>query len=350
MRNVAIVVGVLIALALGGAYVAGLFDAGEAPESTAAACLKDDEIDAAKRDAAAAAARAFYDRVLKGDATAHDALTDEAKKLVTADAFAQMMRTIAGNGPYEDMRLANAYHPTVSEPQRATCAADGALKSVSVSAIPDATQIHTILEARTRNNDWAFTAWMMEQDGAWRVHAFYVAPASLVGLGPAELFAMAEAQQTKGHTFSARLLYAVARGVADRGPNIDLGIGNDIATALAKQTPPVELEGAPPFKWKLDGTTFDVEFVALVGTDKRLGLMLLHRDPAWDGKDTGRAERRNKRLIDAFVKTHPEYKEVFAYIVARILEPGTDTGWGTVFDAKKGYDMGEPATTRRKPR
>lgn len=352
VRTVAIVLGVVILGAIA-VFFSGLikFD-GEPVEQTAAApCLADDAIDAARRTAANDAARAFFDKLLKIDPTAGDALSDEAKKRVSPDMLQAMMQTIAANGPYSDLTIAHTYQPTIGgAPGRITCPGADAATTLSLAALPDTTQVHTLFTAKTRNNDWSLTTWMIEKDKTWRVHAFYVSMASIVGHSASDILSMAEAQAKKGHAFNAYLLYAVARNLADRGPNIDLGLTQDINATLAKHEPPPELKGTPPFTWKLDGMTFPVEFVALVGTDKKLGLTFLHRDPAWDGKDTGKAERRNKRLIDGFVKTHPEYAEVFSYISARILEPGKDTGWGTVFDATKGYDTGEPSLTKKKPK
>lgn len=350
MRTVVIALAVAV-LGLAAAFFSGLIDFGGTQTSSgneavqtasAAGCAKDAEIAAAERDGATAAAQAFYTALLKSDDTAFDAMTDEAKKLVAKTQFQTMMRTIVGNGPYEGLAIENTYKPTVvGDPARSPC------DTLAVSALPKTTQIHTLFNAHTRNNDWSLSAWMIEENKTWRVHAFYVAPSSIVGLGPDELFAMAEDQAKKGNAFNAYMLYVTAKGTADRGPNIDLDVTKSIEAALAKQTPPDELKGAPPFNWKIGRETFPVEFVAVVGTDKRLGLMFLHRDPAWDGKDTGKGERRNKRLIDGFVKAHPSYKDVFAYVVARILEPGKDTGWGTVYDAAKGYDTGEPSIGKK---
>jgi hypothetical protein len=351
MRTIAIVLGVVILGAIA-VFFSGLIKFDDAVEQAAAApCLTDDAIDPAVRTAANDAATAFYDKLLKGDATARDDLTEEAKKLVATEVFDAMMRTIGSNGPYSDLTVEHTYQPTITgAPGRITCTGDSDATTVSLSTMPDATQTHTLFTAKTRNNDWSLTTWMVQKDKAWRVHAFYVSMRSIVGHTASNIFGMAEEQAKKGHAFNAYLLYAVAKNLADRGPNIDLGLKQTIDAALKKQTPPPELKGKPPFTWDIEGATFPIEFVALVGTDKKLGLTFLHRDPSWDGKDTGKAERRNKRLIDGFVKTHPEYSEVFSYISARILEPGKDSGWGTVFDATKGYDTGEPSITKKKPK
>lgn len=354
VRTVAIVLGVVLLGAIAILF-SGLINFGGAPveptQQTAEAvppCLADDAIDAPTRTAANNAARAFYDKLLKTDATARDALSDDAKNLAPREAFDAMMRTIASNGPYSQLAVEHTYKPTIEgAPGVAGCVGN----TVVVSALPGTNQIHTIFAAKTRNNDWALSAWMIEKDKTWRVNAFYVSMTSITGHTAADILRMGDQQATKGHTFNAYLLYAVARALADRGPNItQLNLMTDIKAALLKQEPPPELKGKMPFSWRLDGATFPVESVTLVGADNKLGLSLLHRDPSWDGKDTGKGERRNKRLIDGFVKAHPEYSEVFSYISVRILEPGKDSGWGTVFDATKGYDTGEPSLTKKKPK
>ena len=70
MRTVAIVLGVVILGAIA-VFFSGLikFD-GAVEQAAAAPCLTDDAIDPAVRTAANDAARAFYDKLLKGDATA----------------------------------------------------------------------------------------------------------------------------------------------------------------------------------------------------------------------------------------------------------------------------------------
>jgi hypothetical protein len=254
-----------------------------------------------------------------------------------------------GPGPYEGLKLEHVYQPLPLEGEtRVACGALGAMKEVSLAALPEATQIHALFTAATRNNDWALTAWLTQEDGAWRVHGFDVAISSIVGFDAAELFAQAEAQAKKGHVLNAHMLYTAAKATAGRGPYLGFGVAKEIEAAHARLAAPAELKGKPPFTWVFDGVTFTLEQVNLAGIDKRLGLVFLHRDPAWDGEDTGKAERRNKRLIDAFVKAHPEYQETFGFLVARILAPGKDSGWGTVFDSAKGYDTGEPSVVKKR--
>ena len=335
------IVGIVAALAL----VATL---GACGGEQKAACRHNDEIDQPLRDGATGVARAFFEKLLKGDAAAYDNLTAELQKKVARAEFTKVMTTITATGPYSDLRLDHAFQPTPANGEtKVACGELADLKAVSVSAAPGLTQIHTLLSARSRNNDWALNAWMVEQDGVWRVRSFNAFLSSVAGMAAPGLLALADAQEKKGNTFNAHLLYVAAKTTAERGPDLTFGIRQEIEAAIAKHKAPPELTAQPPFEWTLGGTAFTLDQVSFVGIDKQFGLMLLHRDPAWDGEDTGKAERLNKRLIDAFVKAHPEYKETFAFLVARILAPGKDSGWGTVFDAAKGYDTGEPSVVKK---
>jgi hypothetical protein len=346
MRAVGIVLAVLV---LGGiaTFFSGLikFEA----EPAVAVCRNDDEIDAKQRDGAIAAAHAFFDRLLKGDAAAYDALATETQAKISRAAFNADAKKIIANGPYADIKVERTYEPVVPEKAaRTTCGASDSGSAVEVAALPDVTQIHVVHSAQTRNTGWALTAWLLESKGAWHVRGFNVAPATIVGHDAAAFLRMADEQKSKGHAFNAHMLYMAAQSTVDRGPDLQLSIKKALDTAIAAHEPPAELKGTAPFTWRYDGASFAVEQVNLMGIDNRLGLVFLHRDPSWDGEDTGKAERRNKRLIDAFVKAHPGYADTFGFLVARLLQPGKETGWGTVFDTTKGYDTGEPSAKKPK--
>jgi hypothetical protein len=345
MRTVGIVLAVLV---LGGiaTFFSGLikFEA----DSPAELCRVDDQINAQKRDSAATAAHTFFDRVLTGDEAAYNALTPEAQTATTRAAFVATLKRVVAGGPYDDLKAEHAYEPVVSaNTAHAVCGATTGTDWVQVSAVPDADQIHVVYSAQARNNGVALTAWLVRSEGAWRVRAFNTALATMVGHDTAALLRLANDQKAKGHTFSAHMLYAAAQTTVDRGADLKLGIRQDLESAVAAHEPPVELNGTAPFTWRYDGASFTVENVSIMGIDRKLGLVFLHRDPTWDGEDTGKAERRNKRLIDAFIKAHPGYADTFGFLVARLLEPGKTTGWGTVFDTAKGYDTGEPSIARK---
>jgi hypothetical protein len=344
MRTVGIIVAV-VAAGLAAAVFGGLikFDAG------AGVCRHNEEIDPALREGATAAARAFFDALLEGDgAAAYAMLSTETQGNIDHAAFDGTMMKILGNGPYGDLLLAHTFQPDVGSADKALCALSTTEQSVSVSALPEATQIHAVFSTTTRGNDWALTSWLVKRGESWQVQSYKVSLAAIVGHDAHALLAMANAQEKKGNTLSAHMLYGAAKATADRGPDFQLGVRRDIEAAFAEHKTPPELEGEPPFTWRLGEESFEIDKVTLIGVDKRLGLMFMLRDPTWDGRETGKAEKHNKRLIDAFVKAHPEYAETFAFLVARTLEPGKDSGWGTVFDAVKGYDTGEPTAKAAK--
>ena len=330
------------------AFAAALSGCGAEPKVST--CRHDGEIDQTLREGAAGTGRAFFAGLLEGDGGVYESLSPAAKAKIAREKFDAAARAVLGPGPYQGLKLEHLYQPLPAPGDtRVACGTLGPMKEVSLAAIPEATQIHALFTAATRNNDWALTARLtQEEGGAWRVYGFDIAMSSIVGFDAAALFAQAEAQAKKGHVFNAHMLFTAAKATVGRGSYLDFAVAKDIDAAHARLAVPDELKGKPPFIWIFEGVTFTLEQVNLAGIDKRLGLVFLHRDPVWDGEDTGKAERRNKRLIDAFVKAHPEYKETFGFLVARILAPGKDSGWGTVFDSAKGYDTGEPSLVKKR--
>ena len=330
------------------AFAAALSGCGAEPKVST--CRQDGEIDQTLREGAAEVSRAFFAGLLKGDGGIYEHFSTTTKAKIARDKFEAAARAVLGLGPYDGLKLEHLFQPQpLPGETRVACGTLGAMKEVSLAVIPEATQIHVLFTAATRNNDWALTARLtQEEGGAWRVYGFDVAMSSIVGFDAAELFAQAEAQAKKGHALNAHMLYTAAKATVSRGLHFDFALAKDIEAAHARLAVPDELKGKPPFTWVFDGVTFTLEQVNFAGIDKRLGLVFLHRDPVWDGEDTGKGERRNKRLIDAFVKAHPEYKETFGFLVARILAPGKDSGWGTVFDSAKGYDTGEPSVVKKR--
>lgn len=325
----AVVMALVAALAL---FFTGAVDFGV----TLGACQRDGDIDATVRDGSSKAAVAFYTAMLNGDGeTSYNALAPEMQKAIPRANFDSMVEQVKARGPFEDLKPAHAYKPSVmGRAGRSACG--GGDTGVIVNAVPDVAQVHEVLSARTTNNGWALTAWMVQDGEHWRVRSFYTSLESMVGKDAAALFNLAKAQDKAGNAFNARLLYVGAASIAERGPDFELAIRKEIADALAAQTPPADLKGKAPFTWTFDGTAYTVEAITLTAAEEQLGFVVMHRDETWDGKDNAEATERNKRLLDAFKIAHPEYAETFGFIVARILSKDGVT-FDTVFDKVQGY-------------
>ncbi|NOT41270.1 MAG: hypothetical protein HOP13_12330, partial [Alphaproteobacteria bacterium] len=211
---------------------------------------------------------------------------------------------------------------------------------VQVNELPGAAQIHTLYSAQTPAHRWALNAWLVPAGETWAVASFYVSIASVGAYDAEELQKLAQVQAGRGHAFNAYMLMSAASATAYRGPDFQPVAKPKIDAALAAMKVPSELAGNPPRTWTFGTQRYTVEQVTIVGApDKALGLVIQYRDPAWDLTDPD-GEVRNRALIDAFVKKHPDWSESFGFLVARILRPGENMGWGTVFDAKAGFAQG----------
>jgi hypothetical protein len=299
----------------------------------AGVCRDDREVDTATREGAANAARAFYEALLKSDIDASYAmLAAKTRENVPRLQFEDITRQILARGPYNDLRVERSYHPSLTgmKPARALCGTISNGDWVSLAALPGATQAHVVMSARTRNNGWAFTAWLVRGPVAWEIYGFYTAMADMVG----------HEQDQRGHGFNAHMLFVAANSTVDRGPDFQLGIQNETDKALADHAPPAELSGKPPFTWRFGEESFTVNHVSIAGIDNALALIIQVSDPTWSGGDVD-AETRNRRFIDALLKAHPELKESFGILVARLSAPNRHTTWGTVYNTAKGYLEGE---------
>jgi hypothetical protein len=339
MRTTWIAVGV-VAVFLAFAAGVGWLPLGGGPR-----CTADGEIDEGVRKAAFGVAGRFFDALTARQTTqAYAMLAPSLKKAMPAEKFEEVVGQIVdgATGGFREVKAAHAYQVEKSgKPGRVICG--NSVTGVQVNALPDVTQVHTLYTAVTDSHMWALTAWVTKGPKAWQVTSFYVTISGIAGRGPDELMQAAQVQAGKGHGFNAFMLMSAASATAYRGPDLQLVAKPGIDVALAALKVPGELTTAPPRSWKLGAKTYAVEQVTIVGAGQELGLVVMYRDAAWDASNNEDGEVRNRALITAFVKARPELTEAFNFIVARILRPGQNVGWGTVYDAKHGFSTATAA-------
>ncbi|MFM9863011.1 MAG: hypothetical protein ACKVRO_05340 [Micropepsaceae bacterium] len=323
-----------VALFLVFAAVVGWLPLGAGPR-----CLTDDAIEPAVRAKAQAFSRAFFAAVLRRDGeAAYAMLTPGYRKQTSQDDFNAALTALAegGGGAFAKLAPRAAYEVSRgSQPGRVFCG--NSETGVTVNALPGAPQIHTLYAAETPAHKWALNAWLVPAGETWTVASFYVSIASVGAHDAQALQKLATVQAGKGHAFNAYMLMSAASATAYRGPDFQPVAKPRIDAALAAMKVPAELTGNPPRTWKMGAKSYSVEQVTIVGApDQALGLVIQYRDAAWDLTDPD-GEVRNRALIEAFAKKHPGWRESFGFLVARILRPGENMGWGTVFDAKAGF-------------
>jgi hypothetical protein len=174
----------------------------------------------------------------------------------------------------------------------------------------------------------AITVWLLPEKGLWKVHSFRVNISALADKDSLQLWELARAQQARQHSFNAAILYSAAAQAADRGPNFQLGIAQSISEGMSKISLPVEISGQPPFLWKDGETTYKVWNVAPLAIGGKIYLMIVHEVSPW--QSDGQVDGWNKELLNYFKRRFPEYSDVFAGLVARARERGSNRGYGTV--------------------
>lgn len=303
-------------------------------------CTQDDEIGSSLRVAIDDAAMSFATALLgpTPDA-AYPMMTTEAHATVTREGLsANVGSAIGGLRPFAPPHISHTYFVQsigFGPNTRAMCGLLTNNAWVSVEIKPGQSEAHVVITTATRNNDWALTLRLLQEDGQWRVQYFHINASSLVGLSPETLLAQARRERDEGHAFNAAMLYVATRSISERGPSFQLAIEQSLSEDSETFRMPAELSGNPPFRWQLQGTSYDVGGVQVVGVDGHLGLIFLLPRSTWPSDHD--ADLGNRTFINAFVAAHPDYSRAFHFLVARALRPDGAGGFGTVYEDGTGF-------------
>jgi hypothetical protein len=296
-------------------------------------CGIDTQINALKRNAVNSAASKFVDTLLGSNpGAAFDLISKAGQNELTPEELGAQVEPFRHFEP-EHVAVQHTYwirlHGNPS-PGPVLCAMDlskpeGSV-SLTVADIPE--QAYAEFSAKTRNNEFAIIIWLISQQSQWKVQGFWINAATLGDKGPEQLLDWARLESTHSHDFNAALLLAAAAATANRGPNFRMGISNSIATEMSRMPAPHDLEGQPPFLWKSADTTFKVLNVGPIAIGGKVYVTLTHEVSPW--QSDSQADGWNKSLITDFKQRFPEYSGVFAGVVARAMERGSNRGYGTV--------------------
>jgi len=296
-------------------------------------CAEDSHIGEAKRKALNSAAINFVEAFLGPDpSTGFAALSKEGQQGVTLEQFTAQAHAIREQLQPTDLRTQHVYVLNISGKSkgRVICATDlkkaDGWESLATINVPE--QAYVVMSAQARNNSLAVTIWLVPERVGWKVQSFWINISTLADQGPMQLWETARKQKELGHKFNAMLLYAAAGQVANRGPNFQLGITQSISEDMAGLDGPAEIRGEAPFVWKDGNTTWKVLNVGPIAIGGKIYVVISHEVSPWESDNE--VDGWNKELL-AYVKNRfPECSEVFAGLVARAHERGSNRGYGTV--------------------
>jgi hypothetical protein len=301
-------------------------------EPFATACGEDAHIDAAKRKTIDAAAMKFVEAALgSSPSAAFDFLSKAAKAETTSQQFDGIEEVIRRFEP-KNVTIQHTYFIELKRksPRRVVFATDlsrpDGWESLEAESVPE--QAHVLLSADTVNNKLAIAIWLVPEPNGWKVQNFRVNVSTLGDKDSTQLWELARAQQALKHTFNAALLYAAAAQTANRGPSFQLGIAQSISDEMSRLSVPDEIKGQPPFLWENGETTYKVATVGPMAIGGKIYVVITHEVSPWQSNE--QVDGWNKELLSYFKRRFPEYSDVFAGLVARATERGSNRGYGTV--------------------
>ena len=304
-----------------------------AQEPFVTSCGEDAHIDAAKKKTIDSFAMDFVQTLLGPTPSgAFDLMTKAGQAETTRQQLNGAALTIVRQFEPKNVTLQHTYLIELKgkSPGRVVCATDlskpNGWESLSAESVPE--QAHVLLSADTRNNELAIVVWLVPEQSEWKVHSFRLNVSTLADKDSLQLWELARTQQGRQHSFNADLLYTAAAQTADRGPNFQLGITQKISEDLSNLTVPAEIKGQPPFFWKDGETVYKVMSVGPIAVGGKVYVIIVHEVSPW--QSDGQVDGWNKELLKWFKLRFPEYSDVFAGLVARATERGSNRGYGTV--------------------
>jgi len=298
----------------------------------AGTCKPRDAVESTQRDPFEKAALRFVSKITKDDvAGAETELSSELRNYVPFERLkATIQPNLAALQSLASLTVSRSYLVETAfmtgKSQTVICTADEGKsgnsidEKVFVSARPFPQQAHVTIEGMAANGTWTFSLWMVPEQDSWHVEGFHIAPPPALGMTTTQLWDLARAQRQLGHTLNAAVVYAAASQLAYRGPNFQLGIWSEIQSEAAALKLPPDVQGKPPFIWRLDDSVFRVLSVDPAVDENKLALGIRYQ--ADQNADPRQTENQNHLLISELRKVHPAYLDGFEAVVVDAESPG----------------------------
>lgn len=301
-------------------------------------CHAADEIDATTRSAVTSESLKFTKAALAGNTLqAFDQLTEEAKKTATVEQLSSILQNIKTSGPYDEFSVERVMTITgrghmQQQTSVADCAKDTSLTEsnvrVAISNVPE--QAYALVSAKGSQERWVATLWLIPTGGKWQIQSFQITIGSAAGRPVGGILALAQQENSLGHTLNAGILYAAAASLASHAPFYHTGLEDAIQKEAQQVSSPQEFRGNPPFNLKGSTESFVLVRLNSMAITGKLYLVIAQEVSPW--KDSKEIEQKNRALIKLFAERFPEYSSVFAGLVVEATEQGGTNGWRTVLD------------------
>ena len=294
-------------------------------------CLTASDMDQAASAALKATATRFYDMAARGDAASlqQNAIASLAANFSGIEnAVKENQASLAGApGTPRPPFLLKAEGAAPLERAEFLCGVFGAHGQTQDSAVfiipnlPPGNYGIVTLDAASAQGAHTVSFVLQQQGNLWKLGGFYAKPAQISGHDGNWFADRAREFKTKGQLRNAWFYFGEARELLVPVPFM----ANATTDKLYDEMQTVKPSDPPPLDLVAGGKTYKVTDLFPIAVGRDFDLVVKYQSA--DVSDSGKTFQDNMAVIKAVVVKYPEFRDAFAGIVVRAVEPsGRDYG------------------------
>jgi hypothetical protein len=298
-------------------------------------CQGASEMDVPIRTAVETAARRYFDMVARGDAAAvqQNAIPSVASNFSGIEAaIKESQANLAGAQPVlRPVWLLQAPGTEPMERAEFLCGVFGAHGQTSKSAVfvipnlPAGNYSVATFDAATANEAHTVSFVLQQLGNEWKVGGFYAKAAQIAGHDGNWFADRAREFKAKGQTRNAWLYFMQARDLLSPVPFMSTAATDKLYDDMQAVQPTDLPVGGATVDLPVGPKTYKLMSLFPLGVSDEVDLVVKYQ--AADVSDTAQAYQDNIALIKALVAKYPEFRNGFAGVIARAVEPsGRDYG------------------------
>lgn len=304
--------------------------------AAAESCATTGDMDAGTRSAIEAAARQFYGYAAAGDAAS---LRMNAIPAISG-SFTAIERAVADNrdafagasSSLHSMYLLDATGgpPTIDRAVFLCGVYNSANRlEFSIPNLPAGKYALAIMEANGQKGPYWLTLILQENMGRWQLAGFYPKQRRIGEKGAGWFLSQARTYRARGEMHNAYFYYWTARDLA-LPVTFMMTRPVEKLDNEAQSVAPQDLPGEAPMRLTApSGKTYEITQMFPVPVGSGLNLVIKYK-ALTDVNNTAESFKNNTELMKAFALKYPEYRNAFAGLVARAVDPTTGADYGTV--------------------
>jgi hypothetical protein len=298
-------------------------------------CQGASEMDVPVRTAVEAAARRYFDMVARGDAAAvqQNAIPSVASNFSGIEAaIKESQANLAGAQPVlRPVWLLQAPGTEPMERAEFLCGVFGAHGQTSKSAVfvipnlPAGNYSVATFDAATANGAYTVSFVLQQLGSEWKVGGFYAKAAQIAGHDGNWFADRAREFKAKGQTRNTWLYFMQARDLLSPVPFMSTAVTDKLYDDMQAVQPTDLPVGGATVDLPAGPKTYKLTSLFPLGVSGEVDLVVKYQ--AADVSNTAQAYQENIALIKALVAKYPEFRNGFAGVIARAVEPsGRDYG------------------------